>query len=239
MSIVPRARLRWAAWRIARVACAGCLVAGAGCFVTGAAARPTLSTTEAPASEAPRAAAPPAPAEAAAGAAFRLTPWPPGAVTPDFALIDADGRSRTLEDYRGRVVVLFFGFVRCPDVCPAELFKLGLVMQQLGPAAADVQVLFVTLDPARDTRKVLKEYVRAFDSRFVGLTGSGPQIDRAAANFYVVYARVPMGKDYTIDHSASTFVIDRSGRLRLIAPPTATVADYAHDLKLLVAEPER
>lgn len=207
---MPRVRLRWAAWRIALVACVGCLVAGAA-----------------------------APAEPVAGAAFRLMPWPARAASPDFALIDADGRPRALEDYRGRVVVLFFGFVRCPDVCPAELFKLALVMRQLGPAAAKVQVLFVTLDPARDTRKVLKDYVRAFDSRFVGLTGSGPEIDRAAANFYVVYARVPTGNDYTIDHSASTFVIDGTGRLRLVAPPTASVADYAHDLKLLLAEPER
>jgi len=176
-------------------------------------------------------------AEAAPGAAFRLTPWPAHAATPDFALVDADGRTRTLEDYRGQVVVLFFGFVRCPDVCPAELFKLALVMKQLGPAAAQVQVLFVTLDPTRDTRAVLKRYVTAFDPRFDGLTGSAAAIDRAAANFYVVYARVPTGGDYTIDHSASTFVIDRAGRLRLVGPSTAAVADYAHDLKLLVAEP--
>jgi protein SCO1/2 len=228
MFVVPHPRLRSAGRRVAAAACAASLVAGA-------AASPTDST-ESPVSAVPSVAAP---AEPGPESAFRLTPWPPRAVTPDFALIDADGRPRTLADYRGRVVVLFFGFARCPDVCPAELFKLALVMKQLGPLAADVQVLFVTLDPQRDTRKVLKDYVSAFDSRFVGLTGSGPQIDLAAANFYVVYARVPTGTDYTIDHSASTFVIDRAGRLRLVGPSTAAVADYAHDIALLVAEPER
>jgi protein SCO1/2 len=218
MLVRPRAPLRRAPWRIAVAACAGSLLAGA----------PAMAPAAVPA----------APASAAgSGAAFRLTPWPAHAATPDFALVDADGRTRTLEDYRGRVVLLFFGFVRCPDVCPAELFKLALVMKQLGPAAAQVQVLFVTLDPARDTRAVLKRYVTAFDRRFDGLTGSAAAIDRAAANFYVVYARVPTGTDYTIDHSASTFVIDRAGRLRLIGPSTAAVADYAHDLALLVAEP--
>jgi protein SCO1/2 len=97
-------------------------------------------------------------------------------------------------------------------------------------------VLFVTLDPVRDTRKVLKEYVTAFDPRFVGLTGTNAQIDRAAANFYVEYAKVPTGADYTIDHSTSTFVLDTAGRLRLVGTTGAAVADYAHDLKRLAAE---
>lgn len=170
------------------------------------------------------------------GAAYRLASWPPHAATPDFALVDAEGRSRRLADYRGRTVVLFFGFVRCPDACPAELFKLALVMKRLGSAAARVQVLFVTLDPARDTRRVLKTYVTAFDPRFVGLTGSASQIDRAAANFYVEYARVPTAAEYTIDHSTSTFVLDDGGRLRLVGTAGAGVDDYAHDLELLVEE---
>jgi len=177
-----------------------------------------------------------APAADVAPGGYRLTPWPPHAASPDFALVDTEGRARTLADYRGRVVVLFFGFVHCPDVCPAELFRLALVMKRLGSAAAHVQVLFVTLDPARDTRQVLKEYVSAFDARFVGLTGSDPQINRAAARFYVEYARVPTGADYTIDHSTSTFVLDAAGRLRLVAAAGAAVDDYAHDLALLAAE---
>jgi protein SCO1/2 len=192
----------------------------------------TSGPAETPAAASPAAATAPA----AKPAGYRLAIWPPHAATPDFALVDAAGHARMLADYRGRVVVVFFGFVHCPDVCPAELFKLALAMKQLGPAAAHVQVLFVTLDPARDTRKVLKGYVTAFDPRFVGLTGSAAQIDRAARNFFVEYARVPVGADYTIDHSTSTFVLDAAGRLRLVGTPGAGVADYAHDLRLLAAE---
>jgi len=178
----------------------------------------------------------PSMAQARSASGYRLTAWPAHAQTPDFTLVDAAGHPRTLKDFRGRVVVIFFGFVHCPDACPAELFKLSLVMQQLGPQAEQVQVLFITLDPARDTRKVLKGYVTAFDSRFAGLTGSAAQIDQAARNFYVVYARVGSGADYTIDHSTSTFLIDATGRLRLIGATTTSVADYAHDLALLATE---
>ena len=192
----------------------------------------TSGSAATPAAVSPAVAAAPA----AKPAGYRLAIWPSHAATPDFALVDAAGQARTLADYRGRVVVVFFGFVHCPDVCPAELFKLALAMKQLGPAAAHVQVLFVTLDPARDTRKVLQGYVTAFDPRFIGLTGSAAQIDRAAGNFFVEYARVPVGADYTIDHSTSAFVLDAAGRLRLVGTTGAGVADYAHDLGLLAVE---
>jgi protein SCO1 len=185
---------------------------------------------------APRSPPPPATASAPVAPAFHLAQWPAHAQSPDFALIDADGRARTVADYRGRLVVIFFGFVHCPDACPAELFKLGLVMKRLGPAADQVQVLFVTLDPERDTQARLKGYVSAFDPRFVGLTGSAAQVDQAAANFFVEYARVGSGADYTIDHSTSTFVLDGRGRLRLIGNLQTSVADYAHDLAALARE---
>src|SRR5260370_6423474 len=107
----------------------------------------------------------------------RLAIWPQGAGSPAFDLIDAEGVPRTLRDYRGRVVVIFFGFLHCPDACPAELFKLALVMKQLGQVAAHVQVLFITLDPERDTPALLKSYVSAFDQRFMGLTGTTAQVD--------------------------------------------------------------
>jgi len=167
---------------------------------------------------------------------FRLAAWPRRADSPDFKLVDFDGQPRTLADYRGHVVLVFFGFLRCPDVCPAELFKLSLVMKQLGPAREHVQVLFVTLDPERDTGKLLKGYVTAFDPHFVGLTGTTAQIDQAAGSFYVEYARVGAGDDYTIDHSTSTFVLDAGGRLRLVGAMNASVGDYAHDLAALAAE---
>jgi protein SCO1/2 len=135
-----------------------------------------------------------------------------------------------------RIVVIFFGFLRCPDACPAGLFKLALVMKQLGPIAAQVQVLFVTLDPERDAPTLLKSYAAAFHPGFVGLTGTSAQVDRAASSFNVEYARVPLGKDYTIDHSAGVFILDGAGRLRLIGVSTSPVADFVHDISALAAE---
>jgi protein SCO1 len=167
---------------------------------------------------------------------YRLAIWPRHAQSPDFKLVDFNGKPRSLPDYRGKVLVMFFGFVHCPDACPAELFKLGLVMKQLGSSRERVQVLFVTLDPERDTRRVLKGYVTAFDPRFMGLTGTTAQVDRAAGNFYVEYARVGAGANYTIDHSTSTFVLDARGRLRLMGALDTSVDDYAHDLAALAAE---
>ncbi len=167
---------------------------------------------------------------------YRLVSWPPHAESPNFALRDADNRARSLSDYRGSVVVVFFGFVHCPDVCPAELFKLAAAMKQLGALANQVRVVFITLDPERDTRDVLRGYVSAYDPRFIGLTGTPAQIDRAAGSFFVQYARVGSGSDYTIDHSSSTFVLDATGRLRLIGTAKTSTADYAHDLGALVAQ---
>ncbi len=179
---------------------------------------------------------PPAAAVRPPPADYRLALWPQRAESPTLRLLDFDGRPRQLADYRGRILVIFFGFVRCPDACPAELFKLALAMKRLGPLSEHVQVLFVTLDPERDSPQVLKSYVTAFDPRFVGLTGSTADIDRAAMSFYVEYARVERGADYSIDHSTSTFVLDARGRLRLIGTLDTTVDDWVHDLGLVSAE---
>ena len=172
----------------------------------------------------------------APAAQFRLPAWPQAAGAPAFNLVDTEGAPRTLGNFRGRVVVIFFGFLRCPDVCATELLKLALVMKQLGQLAAHVQVLFITLDPERDRPAMLKSYVTAFDRRFVGLTGTTAQIDQAASSFHVQYARVPWGNDYTIDHSTATQVLDRSGRLRLIGAANAPVSDFVHDIVALAAE---
>ena len=178
---------------------------------------------------------PPATAAPSAPAGFRLAVWPQGTESPVLRLRDLAGRPRELADYRGRVLVIFFGFVRCPDACPAELFKLALAMKRLGPLSEHVQVLFVTLDPERDTPPVLKSYLSAFDPRFVGLTGSTADIDRAAMSFYVEYARVGRGADYSIDHSTSTFVLDAHGRLRLVGTLETSVEDWVHDLSLVAS----
>lgn len=167
---------------------------------------------------------------------YRLAPWPQTADAPDFNLVDVTGHTRTLADYRGRVVVILFGFVRCPDACPTELFSLALAMKRLGPVSEGVKVIFITLDPEHDTRQVLKNYVTGFDPRFIGLTGTSARVDQAAAHFHVEYARVAAGADYTIDHSTSTFVLDKQGRLRLVGTLSTSAADFAHDLALLATE---
>ena len=166
----------------------------------------------------------------------KLTVWPQGAGSPAFKLVDTEGVPRTLSDYRGHVVVVFFGFLHCPDACPAELFKLALVTKHLGQVAAHVQVLFITLDPERDTPASLKSYVSAFNPRFIGLTGTTAQVDQAASGFNVQYARVPLGNDYTIDHTNAIFVLDGAGRLRLIGAANSPVADFVHDITALIAE---
>jgi protein SCO1/2 len=166
----------------------------------------------------------------------RLAVWPQGVSSPAFELVDTEGVPRTLRDYRGHIVVIFFGFLHCPDACPTGLFKLAVVMKQLGQLATQVQVLFITLDPERDTPPLLKSYVSAFDPRFIGLTGTSAQIDQAAGRFNVQYARVPLGDDYTIDHSTGIFVFDGVGRLRLIGATHSSVADFVHDITALVAQ---
>jgi protein SCO1 len=168
--------------------------------------------------------------------AYRLSSWPHHGARPDFSLVDVDNRPRTLTDYRGKIVVLMFGFVRCPDVCPTELIKLAQAMKKLGPASDHVQVIFITLDPERDTPAIMKSYIDAFDPRFAGLSGTTAQTDAAAASFFVQYAKVPEGDDYVISHSSGIYLIDTGGRLRLVGTMNTTVADLAHDIAALMAE---
>lgn len=136
----------------------------------------------------------------------------------DFNLVDHNGQRRTLADFRGKVVVLFFGYTHCPDVCPTTMAELATTLKQLGTRADKVQVLFVTLDPARDTPEVLKQYVPSFNPTFLGLTGTESEIAQAAGAFKVFYQKQKSegGKAYTLDHSANTFLFDTTGRLRLM-----------------------
>ena len=154
----------------------------------------------------------------------------------DFALTDASGARRTLADYRGRVVVLFFGYTHCPDVCPTTLTQLAQARRLLGPDAGRVQVLFVTLDPERDTAQLLARYAPAFDPSFVGLTGTQPQIEAAAREFKVFFQKVtgPTSDSYTLDHSSGSFVFDPQGRIRLYLPDRAQPDQIAADLKRLL-----
>jgi len=136
-----------------------------------------------------------------------------------FTLTDHTGRTRTLEDFRGKVVVMFFGYTYCPDVCPTTLAELKAVKEQLGEEGKSLQVLFVTVDPERDTPKVLANYVPAFDPSFLGLYGDAAATATVAKEFRVFYQKVP-GKtpgSYTVDHTAGSYVFDPQGRLRLFA----------------------
>ncbi|WP_334135815.1 SCO family protein, partial [Tepidimonas sp.] len=143
----------------------------------------------------------------------------------ELALTDQYGQRRTLADFRGQVVMLYFGFVQCPDVCPTALARAVEVLQRLGPDAQRVQVLFVTVDPERDTPALLREYLAAFHPSFLGLTGSAEEIAAAAREFKVYYAKVPTGSSYTMDHSAQTYLIDPQGRLRVVLKHEQTADD--------------
>jgi len=156
----------------------------------------------------------------------------------ELALPDADGRPRTLADFRGKVTVVFFGYTQCPDVCPATLSELAAVRQTLGDAGADVQGVFVSVDPERDTPEVLKAYVANFGTDFVALRGDEAQTRAAAKGFKVYYAKVPGATEtsYTMDHTAGSYVFDRQGRVRLFTRYGTGADALAHDLKLLLAE---
>lgn len=154
----------------------------------------------------------------------------------DFALTDHTGKARTLADFKGKIVVMFFGYTQCPDVCPTTMAEMSAVMQELGPQAEQVQVLFVTLDPERDTQALLAQYVPAFDQRFIGLYGTLAQVDKVAKEFKVFYAKVP-GKtpgSYTMDHTAASYVFDKNGKIRLFVRSGQGPAPLVHDIKLLL-----
>ncbi|HET7765485.1 MAG TPA: SCO family protein [Burkholderiales bacterium] len=153
----------------------------------------------------------------------------------DFTLTDHTGMTRALADFRGKVVVVFFGYTHCPDVCPTTLADLKVAREQLGEDGKRVQVLFVTVDPERDTRQLLANYVPAFDPSFLGLYGDPAATARVAKEFKVFYQKVP-GKtpdNYTVDHTAGSYVFDPQGRLRLLVRP-GNVPNLVADLKTLL-----
>ncbi|CAG9232002.1 MULTISPECIES: SCO family protein [Burkholderia] len=155
----------------------------------------------------------------------------------DFSLPDSSGKLRTLADFKGRAVVLFFGYTHCPDVCPTTLAELAQAMQQLGPEAKRVQVLLVTLDPERDTAPLLAQYVAAFDPSFIALRpADDAQLRQVAKDFRIYYAKAA-GKtpgSYTMDHTAASYVFDPDGKLRLFVRDGQGPGPWVHDLKLLL-----
>jgi protein SCO1/2 len=167
---------------------------------------------------------------------FKLTDVTSAGFGKALNLTDHNGRPRTLADFRGKVVTVFFGFTHCPDVCPTTLAEMAQVMKELGADADQLQVLFVTVDPERDTQKLLAQYVPSFHPGFIGLYGDRDATARAAKEFKIYYNQQPAKSgSYSVDHSAGTFILDREGRLRLYAQYGQGPAALLHDIRLLLA----
>jgi protein SCO1/2 len=156
-----------------------------------------------------------------------------------FELTDANGKTRTLADFRGKVVLLFFGYTGCPDMCPTTLALLAGAVKEMGADAGKVQGLFVTVDPKRDTPQLLAQYVPAFYPSFLGLYADEATTERTVREFKGYFRANPPNErgSYTVDHSAQVYVFDPAGRIRLfIQPPEATPESIAHDLRMLLHE---
>lgn len=168
---------------------------------------------------------------------FRATDITGAAFARDFRLTDHHGQVRTLADFKGKAVAVFFGYIHCPDVCPTTLADFAAALQLLGPLAEKVQVIFVTVDPQRDTPDLLAQFVPAFNPAFLGMYADAETLKRLAQEYKVVYQKtsVKAPDDYLIDHSAGTYVYDPQGNLRLHMPYGSSPDAIAQDLKTLLA----
>ncbi len=172
------------------------------------------------------------------GLAFELTDITGADFGREVRLIDHNGTPRTLADFKGKVVAIFFGYTHCPDVCPVTLGELALVARELGKDADRMQVLFITVDPERDAQADLSKYVPAFNPTFLGLYGDAEATARTAKEFKVFFQKQPLaGGDYSVDHSAGTYIFDQAGRLRLFATYGQGAPKMLHDIRLLLQMP--
>jgi protein SCO1/2 len=156
----------------------------------------------------------------------------------DIGIADTRGQIRRVEDFKGQITLVFFGFTRCPDVCPSTLMRLRQVRDALGPDADKLQVLLVSVDPERDTPDRLEAYVKNFDPSFIGLRPEPAELEKVIKAFHAIAVKVPTadGKDYTVDHSATLYIYDRRNQLRLIAQPDIAIDAFASDLRRLAQE---
>lgn len=154
----------------------------------------------------------------------------------DFSLPDAEGATRSLGEFKGKVVLVFFGFAQCPDVCPTTLGRAIEVRKLLGADGNKVQVVFITVDPERDTPEVLREYMKAYDPSFIALRGNAEQVAATAKEFKVFFQKVPTKGSYTMDHTAVTYAFDPKGSVRLALRHEQSAADVAADLKMLLRD---
>ncbi len=168
---------------------------------------------------------------------FRATDITGAAFARGFTLTDHNGQARTLADFKGKVVAVFFGYIHCPDVCPTTLADFSLALQQLGSQAERVQVIFVTVDPHRDTPDLLKQFVPAFNPGFLGMYADEATLKQLAHEYKVVYQKTSAKgvDDYLVDHSAGTYIYDPQGHLRLLMPYGSSPDAIAQDLKTLLA----
>jgi protein SCO1/2 len=199
--------------------------------VDAAAGAPAAAATGAAAAAAARAAVP--------AAAFKAGSFDPPRLAPDFSLQGSDGHELRISRYRGKVVLLAFGFTSCTEVCPYTLATLAQARRKLGASASDVQVVYVTVDPERDVPERMRTYLSAFDSTFIGGSGTAAQLTAVQTNYGVFARKVPQGasKDgYAYAHSSFTYLIDRSGRVRALMPFGHGADDYVHDLAILLKE---
>lgn len=154
----------------------------------------------------------------------------------DLDMTDTSGHHRTLADFKGKVLLVYFGYTQCPDVCPTSMAMAAQAMQLLGAKAHDVQVVMITVDPARDTPKILSAYVQTFDPAFMGLTGSEEQLARTARSFKASYSKEPgpTPQQYGMNHSSAFYLLDRTGNARALISTNTTPQAMAHDIQLLL-----
>lgn len=175
-------------------------------------------------------------AVSAAAPTLKAGVFDPPRTAPDFLLQGSDGAPLKLSDYRGQVVLLGFGFTSCPDVCPTTLSVLAAARRKLGAAAEDAQVIYLTVDPERDTSARMKQYLQTFDPTFVGGTGTVDQMAAVRRDYGIQAEKKVFGNNYMVAHSSYVYLIDRKGALRALMPYGHTPDDYVHDLKILLSE---
>jgi protein SCO1 len=175
-------------------------------------------------------------AAAASPPVLKAGVFDPPRQAPDFSLSGSAGHEITMSQYRGKVVLLAFGFTSCTEVCPTTLNTFALARRKLGPTAADVQVVYITVDPKRDVPSRLAKYLGSFDPTFVGGTGTEEQLASVRGSYGISAEKKIIGNDYTYAHSSFTYLIDRTGRIRALMPYGHSPDDYANDLTILLKE---
>ena len=175
-------------------------------------------------------------AGAAAAGGFKSGVFDPPRQAPEFSLQGTDGQTLSLSRYRGKVVLLAFGYSSCTAVCPVTLHTFALAVRKLGPAAAAVQVVYVTVDPERDSPARLKQFLASFDPAFAGATGTEQQLEQVRKDYGVSAKKIPYEKSYVYDHSSFTYLLDRKGRIRSLMPYGHGADDFVNDLNILLRE---